>query len=59
MHTVTTRTRASTLAGIAALALAGLAQRTMQLQATIQDGHAWLGDGQQAVELTPERLHPR
>lgn len=40
-------------------ALAGLAQRTMQLQATIQDGHAWLGDGQQAVELTPERLHPR
>ncbi|MBX3607484.1 MAG: YaeQ family protein [Piscinibacter sp.] len=40
-------------------ALAGLAQRTMQLQATIQDGHAWLGDGQQAVELTPERLNPR
>ncbi len=39
--------------------LAGLAQRSMQLQATIQDGHVWLGDGQQAVELTPERLHPR
>ena len=40
-------------------ALTGLAQRTMQLQATIQDGHVWLGDGQQAVELTPERLVPR
>jgi uncharacterized protein YaeQ len=40
-------------------ALAGLAQRSMQLQATIQDGHVWLGDGQQAVELTPQRLNPR
>lgn len=38
-------------------ALAGLAQRSMQLQATIQDGHAWLGDAQHAVELTPERLN--
>lgn len=37
-------------------ALAALAQRTMQLQVTIQDGHAWLGDAQQAVELTPQRL---
>lgn len=40
-------------------ALAGLAQRTMQLQATIQDGQVWLGDEKQAVELTPERLSTR
>ena len=40
-------------------ALAALAQRTMQLQATLQDGHVWLGDGERAVELTPERLNPR
>jgi uncharacterized protein YaeQ len=32
-------------------ALAKLAQRTMQLQCTIQDGHAWLGDRDGAVEV--------
>jgi len=31
--------------------LAKLAQRTMQLQCTIQDGHAWLGDSDGAVEV--------
>ena len=31
--------------------LGKLAQRTMQLQCTIQDGHAWLGDSDGAVEV--------
>ena len=31
--------------------LAKLAQRTMQLQCTIQDGHVWLGDKDHAVEV--------
>ena len=31
--------------------LAKLAQRTMQLQCTIQDGHVWLGDKDGAVEV--------
>ena len=30
-------------------ALAKLAQRTMQLQCTIQDGQVWLGDGNESV----------
>jgi uncharacterized protein YaeQ len=32
-------------------ALASLAQRTMQLQCTIQDGHVWLGDKDGGVEV--------
>ncbi|MFM8901089.1 MAG: YaeQ family protein [Burkholderiales bacterium] len=32
-------------------ALAGLAQRGMQLQVTVQDGQVWLGDGQTSVEI--------
>ena len=39
-------------------ALAELAQRTMQLQVTVQDGTVWVGDGQRSVEVTPERLTP-
>jgi len=39
-------------------ALAALAQRTMQLQLTVQDGTAWLGDGQESVEITLQRLGP-
>ena len=39
-------------------ALAALAQRTMQLQVTVQDGTVWIGDGQRSVEVTPERLTP-
>ncbi len=31
--------------------LAKLAQRSMQLQCTIQDGHVWLGDKEGAVEV--------
>ncbi|MFM7099556.1 MAG: YaeQ family protein [Verrucomicrobiota bacterium] len=37
-------------------ALAALAQRTMQLQVTIQDGTIWVGDGTQSVEINPRRL---
>ena len=37
-------------------ALAGLAQRTMQLQVTVQDGAVWIGDGARTVEITPARL---
>jgi uncharacterized protein YaeQ len=40
-------------------ALAGLAQRTMQLQLSVQDGTCWLGDGQHSIEITPIRLNPR
>jgi uncharacterized protein YaeQ len=39
-------------------ALAELAQRGMQLQISVQDGTAWIGDGQRTVEITPIRLNP-
>ena len=35
-------------------ALARLAQRNMQLQATIQDGAIWMADNESNVEVTPE-----
>lgn len=34
--------------------LAQLAQRNMQLQATIQDGDIWITDNEASVEVTPE-----
>ncbi|HWU35046.1 MAG TPA: YaeQ family protein [Methylovorus sp.] len=37
-------------------ALAALAQRTMNLQCTIQDGQVWLSDGEASVEVTRETL---
>ncbi|MBL8350509.1 MAG: YaeQ family protein [Burkholderiaceae bacterium] len=37
-------------------ALAGLAQRSMQLQFSIQDGHVYVGDGQRSVEVQPKPL---
>jgi uncharacterized protein YaeQ len=37
-------------------ALAALAQRTMQLQVTVQDGAVWIGDGTSTVEITPTLL---
>lgn len=40
-------------------ALAGLAQRTMQLQLSVQDGAAWLGNGTDLIEITPLKLNPR
>lgn len=39
-------------------ALAGLAQRGMQLQLSVQDGTAWLGNGEHSIEIAPERLNP-
>ena len=38
--------------------LAELAQRSMQLQISVQDGTAYIGDGERAVEITPLRLNP-
>ena len=40
----------------ASRALAALASRTMDLQATIQDGHVWFSSPDATVELEPERL---
>ncbi|MFY9511073.1 MAG: YaeQ family protein [Rubrivivax sp.] len=37
-------------------ALGALAQRSMQLQVTVQDGHIWVGNGSDSVELNPQRL---
>lgn len=39
-------------------ALAGLVERSMQLQVTVQDGQVWFGNGRSSVELAPQRLHP-
>ena len=36
--------------------LAGLARRNMRLQCTIQDGQAWLTDGQTTVQVDPVTL---
>lgn len=41
---------------VATQALAQLAKRTMKLQCTIQDGHAWMTDGVTAVEIVPAVL---
>ena len=40
---------------VASLALAALAQRSMQLQATIQEGTLMLGDGSRSVDIEPLR----
>jgi uncharacterized protein YaeQ len=37
-------------------ALSALAQRSMQLQVTVQDGAIWVGDGTRSIEVTPLRL---
>lgn len=37
-------------------ALAAFAQRSMQWQVTVQDGHVWVSDGTRAVELRPLAL---
>jgi uncharacterized protein YaeQ len=41
----------------ASRALAALAQRTMQLQCTIQEGQIWIGDGERSVQLELTRLN--
>ena len=40
---------------LASQALAQLAQRSMQLQATIQEGNLMLGDGKDTVDIEPVR----
>jgi len=37
-------------------ALAGLAERNMRLQCTVQDGVVWLGSDSQHLELAPKIL---
>jgi uncharacterized protein YaeQ len=37
-------------------ALGGLAERSMQIQVTVQDGSIWVGEGSRSVEVTPVRL---
>ncbi len=37
--------------------LAGLAERSMRLQVSVQDGVVWVGSGGRSVEVTPVRLH--
>lgn len=37
-------------------ALAALAERSMQLQVTVQEGHLWVGNGRDSVEIEPQRL---
>ncbi len=39
-------------------ALAGLTQRTMSLQCTIQDGQVWLSNGEASVQVERETLLP-
>lgn len=39
-------------------ALAALAQRSMQLQCTIQDGQVWLNAGEESLLIEPRRLTP-
>ena len=39
-------------------ALAALAERSMNLQVTVQEGTVWVGNGRASVELTPVRLNP-
>ncbi len=38
-------------------ALAALAERTMQLQVTVQDGTVWMSQGSSSVEITPLSLN--
>jgi uncharacterized protein YaeQ len=37
-------------------ALAKLAERSMQLQVTVQDGTVWMSATTDSVEITPKRL---
>ncbi len=43
---------------VATQALAALANRTMRLQCTIQDGHVWITDGKDSVQIEPQQLMP-
>jgi uncharacterized protein YaeQ len=37
-------------------ALSALAQRSMELQVTVQDGSIWVGDGERSIEVSPVQL---
>jgi uncharacterized protein YaeQ len=37
-------------------ALATLANRSMKLDVTVQEGTTWIGDGQRSLEVSPQRL---
>jgi uncharacterized protein YaeQ len=37
--------------------LGRLAQRSMQLQVTVQDGQVWIGDGERSIEIAPVLLY--
>jgi len=39
--------------------LATLAQRSMELQVTVQDGTIWVGDGTHSIEVVPMKLKDR
>ncbi len=45
------------LAKLSTDALAGLVQRSMALQCTIQDGQIWINDGATTLEIQPALLH--
>ena len=38
--------------------LGALAERSMQLQVTVQDGRVWVGNAATSVEIDPQRLFP-
>ncbi|RZT94907.1 YaeQ family protein [Rivibacter subsaxonicus] len=40
----------------ASAALVGLAERSMRLNCTVQDGHVWIGNDRQTVDFVPEDL---
>ncbi|MBK6630593.1 MAG: YaeQ family protein [Betaproteobacteria bacterium] len=46
----------SNLPSATSQSLAALANRNMSLQCTIQDGHAWLTDGENTVHIEPLKL---
>jgi uncharacterized protein YaeQ len=37
-------------------ALSQLAERSMQLQVTVQEGHLWVGNGRESVAIEPQQL---
>ena len=37
--------------------LSALAQRSMELQVTVQDGAIWIGDGSRSIEVAPQSLY--
>jgi uncharacterized protein YaeQ len=47
-----------TIGSDASRALAALATRSMDLQATVQDGLVWFSSGAETLEIQPERLFP-